>query len=181
MPSVSVFPPSSWASPGPALGVLVFLGSFIPVVGALLTGAIAVLLALVANGLVNALIMLAMVLVVQQIESNILQPLVMGKAVALHPWPLLSWWLPAPCSTASLAPSSPYPSWQWSTPSSGTSPDANGNTTPISVKKNSFTRTNNADARKAIAEKVKERLERIKEAEKADEDALEAINNGAQK
>lgn len=67
------------------LGVLVFLGSFIPVVGALLTGAIAVLLALVANGLVNALIMLAMVLVVQQIESNILQPLVMGKAVALHP------------------------------------------------------------------------------------------------
>ena len=67
------------------LGVLVFLGSFIPVVGALLTGVIAVLLALVANGLVNALIMLAMVLVVQQIESHILQPLVMGKAVALHP------------------------------------------------------------------------------------------------
>ena len=67
------------------LGVLVFLGSFIPVVGALLTGAMAVLLALVANGPVNALIMLVMVLVVQQIESHILQPLVMGKAVALHP------------------------------------------------------------------------------------------------
>ena len=67
------------------LGVLVFLGSFIPVVGALVTGAIAVLLALVANGPVNALIMLAIVLAVQQLESHILQPLVMGKAVALHP------------------------------------------------------------------------------------------------
>lgn len=67
------------------LGVLVFLGSFIPVVGALFTGVIAVLLALVANGPVNALIMLLMVLVVQQVESNILQPLVMGKAVSLHP------------------------------------------------------------------------------------------------
>ncbi|MFF2030246.1 AI-2E family transporter [Arthrobacter sp. NPDC058192] len=67
------------------LGVLVFLGSFIPVVGALVTGAIAVLLALVANGPVNALIMLAIVLGVQQLESHILQPLVMGKAVALHP------------------------------------------------------------------------------------------------
>lgn len=67
------------------LGVLVFLGSFVPVIGALLTGAVAVLLALVANGPVNALVMLIMVLIVQQIESHILQPLVMGKAVSLHP------------------------------------------------------------------------------------------------
>lgn len=67
------------------LGVLVFLGSFIPVVGALITGIIAVLLALVANGPVNALIMLAIVLAVQQLEGHILQPLVMGKAVSLHP------------------------------------------------------------------------------------------------
>jgi hypothetical protein len=67
------------------LGVLVFIGSFIPVVGALVTGAIAVLLALVANGPVNALIMLAIVLFVQQLESHILQPLIMGKAVSLHP------------------------------------------------------------------------------------------------
>ncbi|MET3140721.1 UNVERIFIED_ORG: putative PurR-regulated permease PerM [Arthrobacter sp. UYEF2] len=67
------------------LSVLVFIGSFIPVVGALVTGAIAVLLALVANGPVNALIMLAIVLLVQQLESHILQPLVMGKAVSLHP------------------------------------------------------------------------------------------------
>ncbi|MDP5227398.1 MULTISPECIES: AI-2E family transporter [Arthrobacter] len=67
------------------LGLAVFLGSFIPVVGALVTGAVAVLLALVANGLVNAVIMLAIVLVVQQLESHVLQPLVMGKAVSLHP------------------------------------------------------------------------------------------------
>jgi putative heme transporter len=67
------------------LGVLVFIGSFIPVVGALVTGAVAVLLALVANGPVNALFMLGIVLLVQQLESHILQPLVMGKAVSLHP------------------------------------------------------------------------------------------------
>src|SRR5699024_5215818 len=62
------------------LGVLVFLGSFIPIVGAVLTGAVAVLLALVANDWANALLMLAVVLGVQQLESNVLQPLIMGKA-----------------------------------------------------------------------------------------------------
>lgn len=67
------------------LGVLVLLGSFVPVVGALVTGSVAVLLALVANGWVNALIMLGIVLVVQLVESHVLQPLVMGKAVSLHP------------------------------------------------------------------------------------------------
>ncbi|WP_129662276.1 AI-2E family transporter [Rothia uropygialis] len=67
------------------LGVLVFLSSFIPVIGALVSGAVAVLLALIANGPINAVIMLAAVLLVQQVESHILQPLVMGKAVSLHP------------------------------------------------------------------------------------------------
>lgn len=67
------------------LGVLVFLGSFVPIVGAVLTGAVAVLLALVANGWGIALAMLAVVLVVQQVESNVMQPLVMGRAVNLHP------------------------------------------------------------------------------------------------
>jgi predicted PurR-regulated permease PerM len=67
------------------LGILVFVSSFIPVVGALVSGAVAVLLALVANGLVNAVIMLVIVVAVQQIESHVLQPLVMGRAVALHP------------------------------------------------------------------------------------------------
>ncbi|MDR6621236.1 AI-2E family transporter [Sinomonas atrocyanea] len=67
------------------LGILVFVASFIPVVGALVSGAVAVLLALVANGLVNAVIMLVIVVAVQQIESHVLQPLIMGRAVSLHP------------------------------------------------------------------------------------------------
>lgn len=81
------------------LGVLVFLGSFIPIVGAILTGAVAVLLALVANDWVNALLMLAVVLAVQQLESNVLQPLVMGKAVNLHP---LAVFLAVAAGTATL-------------------------------------------------------------------------------
>ncbi|MCC9195551.1 AI-2E family transporter [Arthrobacter sp. zg-Y820] len=67
------------------LSVLVFLGSFVPLIGAFVTGFVAVLLALVANDWVNALIMLGIVLLVQQLESHILQPLIMGRAVALHP------------------------------------------------------------------------------------------------
>lgn len=67
------------------LAVLVLLGSFVPILGALVTGALAVLLALVSHGWVIALIMLAVVLGVQQIESHILQPLIMGRAVSLHP------------------------------------------------------------------------------------------------
>lgn len=67
------------------LGILVFVGSFIPIVGAIVTGSIAVLVVLVAQGWVQALIMLAIVLLVQQIEGHILQPFLMGHAVSLHP------------------------------------------------------------------------------------------------
>lgn len=67
------------------LGLLVFLGAFIPIVGAVLTGSIAVLVALVDGGFWNAVIMLAIVLGVQQIEGNVLQPFLMGKALKLHP------------------------------------------------------------------------------------------------
>ena len=67
------------------LGFLVFIGSFIPFFGAVITGAIAVLVALVVKGWVAALIMLAVVLAVQQIEGNVLQPWLMGHAVSLHP------------------------------------------------------------------------------------------------
>ncbi|MFF0989863.1 AI-2E family transporter [Kocuria nitroreducens] len=67
------------------IGILVFLGSFIPIVGAVVTGAVAVLVALVANGTTNALLMLGVVLLVQQLEGNVLQPLILGKAVSLHP------------------------------------------------------------------------------------------------
>lgn len=67
------------------IAVLVFLGSFIPVVGAVLTGVLAVFVALVYNGWVAALIMLGGVLVVQEIEGHVLQPLIMGTAVKVHP------------------------------------------------------------------------------------------------
>lgn len=67
------------------LGVLVFLGSFIPVVGAVGTGAVAVFVALVYNGPLIALIILAVVLLVQEIEGHVLQPLMMGSAVHVHP------------------------------------------------------------------------------------------------
>src|SRR5215204_1518622 len=67
------------------IAILVFLGSFIPIVGAVVTGALAVFVALVYNGPVIALIMLGIVLLVQQIEGHVLQPLIMGTAVKVHP------------------------------------------------------------------------------------------------
>jgi len=67
------------------LAILVFLGSFVPVVGAVVTGAVAVLVALVTHGPVIALVMLAVVLAVQQLEGHVLQPFLMGHAVSLHP------------------------------------------------------------------------------------------------
>lgn len=68
-----------------AIGVLVFLGAFIPIIGALIAGSVAVLVALVAQGPWVALFMLAAVIIVQQTESHVLQPFLMGKLVRLHP------------------------------------------------------------------------------------------------
>lgn len=68
-----------------AIGVLVFLGAFVPMVGATISGVVAILVALVANGPVTALLMLAGVIVVQQIEAHILQPFLMGRWVSVHP------------------------------------------------------------------------------------------------
>ena len=65
--------------------IAVFLGSFIPVVGAVVSGVLAVFVALVFLGPVPALIMLGVVLLVQQVEGHVLQPLVMGSAVKVHP------------------------------------------------------------------------------------------------
>ena len=67
------------------IAVAVFLGSFIPVVGALISGALAVFVALVYLGPIPAVMMLGIVLLVQQVEGHILQPLVMGTAVKVHP------------------------------------------------------------------------------------------------
>lgn len=67
------------------LTLLVFLSSFIPIVGAILSGVVAVLIALLVKGPTVALLMLGVVLLVQQVETHVLQPFLMGRAVALHP------------------------------------------------------------------------------------------------
>ncbi|MDH6114732.1 putative PurR-regulated permease PerM [Kitasatospora sp. MAP12-15] len=72
--------------PGAAgLGALVFLGAFIPFVGAFLSGTVAVLVALADGGLSKALWTLGMVLAVQLIEGNVLQPMIQSRTVELHP------------------------------------------------------------------------------------------------
>jgi putative heme transporter len=72
--------------PFPAVIFLfVFIGAFVPIIGGGLSGTIAVLLALVAQGPITALLMLAGVIAVQQIESHLLQPLLLGRVMKLHP------------------------------------------------------------------------------------------------
>ncbi len=68
-----------------AIGVLVFLGAFVPMIGATVAGSVAILVALVDQGPVAALFMLIGVIVVQQVEGHILQPFLMGRFVSLHP------------------------------------------------------------------------------------------------
>ena len=68
-----------------AIGILVFVGAFIPVVGAFVSGIVAVLVALVAKGPIVAIIMLAVVIGVQQLEAHVLQPFLLGHAVSVHP------------------------------------------------------------------------------------------------
>ena len=68
-----------------AIGVLVFLGGFIPLVGATISGVVAVLVALVDQGPIVALIMLGGVIAVQQLEAHVLQPFLLGRMVSVHP------------------------------------------------------------------------------------------------
>ena len=68
-----------------AIGVLVFLGAFVPIIGATVAGSVAVLVALVDQGPVTALLMLAVVIRVQQLEGHVLQPFLMGRWVSVHP------------------------------------------------------------------------------------------------
>lgn len=67
------------------LAVLIFLFAFVPLVGALVSGALAVVVALVTNGVITALLVLGVVLLVQQIEGHILQPFILGRMVRVHP------------------------------------------------------------------------------------------------
>lgn len=67
------------------LAVIIFLGAFVPLVGALVTGTIAVLIAIVTQGPFTALMVLVILVAVQQIEGHLLQPLILGRAVRVHP------------------------------------------------------------------------------------------------
>jgi len=67
------------------LSALIFLGAFVPILGAFVTGTVAVMVALVANGVVSALVVLGLLIAVMQVEGHVLQPLLLGRAVRLHP------------------------------------------------------------------------------------------------
>ena len=67
------------------LAVLIFFGGLFPIVGAFITGALAVLVAMADAGLVMGLIVLGIVILVQQLESNVLEPIILGRAISLHP------------------------------------------------------------------------------------------------
>ncbi|MCW2811016.1 MAG: hypothetical protein JWP61_1474 [Friedmanniella sp.] len=73
----------------PALAALVFIGAFVPLVGAFVSGFVAVIVALVALGVFKALLMFAAIILVMQIEGHLLQPLLLGRAVKLHPLAVL--------------------------------------------------------------------------------------------
>lgn len=66
------------------LAVLTFLGGFVPLVGASVAGLVSAVVALVANGPGSALLVVAATVIVQQIEGNLLQPLILERAVRLH-------------------------------------------------------------------------------------------------
>ncbi|MHA6621479.1 AI-2E family transporter [Pseudonocardia sp. DLS-67] len=66
------------------LAVLTFLGGFIPIVGALVAGALSVLVALVSNGFTTAMFVLVLIVLVQQLEGNVLQPYLQGRSLRLH-------------------------------------------------------------------------------------------------
>jgi predicted PurR-regulated permease PerM len=69
--------------------VLTFLAAFFPIIGSILAGAAAVLVALVSGGPVDAMVVLAGIVAIQQLEGNVFYPLVMGKQLRLHPVAIL--------------------------------------------------------------------------------------------
>ena len=66
------------------LAILTFLLAFIPIIGAVSAGAVAALVALVSNGPLNAALVVLVVIIVNQLEGNVLKPILMGKTVSLH-------------------------------------------------------------------------------------------------
>jgi predicted PurR-regulated permease PerM len=68
-----------------ALGVMVFFGGLFPIVGATISGFLAALVALATNGPGTALLVVGLVLLVQNLEGQLLQPLILGRALSIHP------------------------------------------------------------------------------------------------
>ncbi|WP_238635876.1 AI-2E family transporter [Corynebacterium propinquum] len=66
------------------LATITFFAGFIPIIGAITAGTLAVIIALVSNGLTNALLVLGLIILVQQLESNILQPVLQSRSMGLH-------------------------------------------------------------------------------------------------
>ncbi|MFF8555620.1 AI-2E family transporter [Streptomyces sp. NPDC015501] len=66
------------------LAVLTFVSAFVPIIGALFAGFVAVVIALVSNGLMDALLVLAIIIVVQQLEGNVFQPMIQSRGLGLH-------------------------------------------------------------------------------------------------
>lgn len=67
-----------------ALAVITFFAGFIPIIGAVSAGALAVIIALVTNGFTNAILVLVLIVAVQQLEGNVLSPIIQSKAMNLH-------------------------------------------------------------------------------------------------
>ncbi|HEU5144838.1 MAG TPA: AI-2E family transporter [Dermatophilaceae bacterium] len=71
------------------IAIVVFVGAFVPLLGATVAGTLAALLALVSNGMGTALIVVAVTILVNQLEGDVLAPLVLGKTLSLHPLAVL--------------------------------------------------------------------------------------------
>ena len=110
----------------------VFLASFIPIIGALLSGIVCVLVALVTVGLVKAIIVLVVVIAVQQLEAHVLQPVLMGRAVHVHP--LLSRWPLPPASSSPVSPVHSSPSRSRPAPMPPSNISSGRNQTPSDSK-----------------------------------------------
>lgn len=67
------------------LAVLTFFGGFLPLIGAVLAGTVAALVALVTGGFVDAALVVGATILIQQVEGDVLAPIVLGRAVSLHP------------------------------------------------------------------------------------------------
>lgn len=154
------------------LGVIVFLGAFIPIVGATVAGILATLVALVANGPIVALIVLAAVILVNQLEGNFLQPVVMAQTLNLHALVILvaltAGTVLAGIIGAVLAV--PLVAVAWSVIKVWTGRDEPLDVDPVDRA---------AEQIQAVSEERERELERLKRERKAAKEEKDAVNLGA--